>query len=217
MDEISTESIKRRYNRMAPLFHRMDGKSMREWRKSLLSQAKGSVLEIGIGTGANLPYYGDDVQLTGIDFSPNMLQYARKKASEMGMSVTLLEMDAQQLQFPDNSFDFVVATCVFCSVPDPVRGMKEMLRVCKLSGKVLLLEHMRSENPYIGKLMDWVNPLTVRVSGANINRRTLDNIETAGFLIEKNQRLLSSIVRHLELLPVKPINNDITSTQQERK
>ncbi|MES6927195.1 hypothetical protein U6X42_12275, partial [Cutibacterium acnes] len=97
----------------------------------------------------------------------------------------------------------VVATCVFCSVPDPVQGMKEMLRVCKPEGKVLLLEHMRSENLIVGKLMDWLNPLTVRLSGANINRRTLENINKAGFIIEKNEALLSTIVRRLELCPIK--------------
>jgi ubiquinone/menaquinone biosynthesis C-methylase UbiE len=121
------------------------------------------------------------------------------------MSVTLHEMDVEKLWFPDNSFDFVVATCVFCSVPDPVRGMKEMQRVCKPSGKVLLLEHMRSENPIIGKLMDWMNPLMVRISCANINRRTLENIVQAGFLIEKNETRYSTIVRHLELCPEKTV------------
>lgn len=188
---------------MAPLFHKMDGKSMKDWRKILLAEVRGNVLEVGVGTGANLPYYRRDIQLTGIDFSPTMLQYAREKAKQLDFPVTLLEMDVEQLEFPDNTFDYVVATCVFCSVPDPVRGMEEMQRVCKPDGKVLLLEHMRSENPVIGKIMDWLNPLTVRLSGANINRRTMDNIGKAGFLVKKNEQLFFTIVRQLELCPIK--------------
>jgi ubiquinone/menaquinone biosynthesis C-methylase UbiE len=180
----------------------MDSRMMKEWRRELLSGIRGSVLEVGIGTGANLTYYPSDITLTGIDFSPNMLHYARKRARELDMKVTLIEMDAQDMQFQDHTFDYVVATCVFCSVPDPIRGMKEMHRVCKPDGRILLLEHMRSENPVIGKMMDILNPVTVRMTGANINRRTLDNIEKAGFLIEKNECLFSTIVRRLTLKPI---------------
>lgn len=172
---------------------------MRDWRRELLSGLSGSVLEIGIGTGANLEYYPPSVNLTGIDFSPRMLEYARQRAKQLSKNVTLLEMDAQQLKFPDHSFDYVVATCVFCSVPDPVEGMKEMGRVCKPNGEIRLLEHMRSENPMMGKIMDILNPLTVRISGANINRKTLENIQEADLIIKHNERLMSTIVRRLTL------------------
>lgn len=119
------------------------------------------------------------------------------------LKVNLLEMDAQHLDFPDNIFDFVVSTCVFCSFPDPVAGLKELFRVCKPNGKVLMLEHMRSEHPFVGKIMDLLNPLTVRMTGANINRRTLDHIERAGLLIEENEKLFFTIFRKLELRPNK--------------
>jgi ubiquinone/menaquinone biosynthesis C-methylase UbiE len=181
---------------------------MKKWRRELLSKVSGNILEVGIGTGANLPYYPADITLTGIDFSPKMLNYANERARELDMKVTLIEMDAQDMQFQDDTFDFVVATCVFCSVPDPIQGMKEMLRVCKTDGKVLLLEHMRSDNPVIGKVMDILNPITVRMTGANINRRTLDNIEKAGFSIEKNECLFSTVVRRLTLKP-----NKVTTKQ----
>ncbi|AZS15498.1 class I SAM-dependent methyltransferase [Paenibacillus lutimineralis] len=208
MKDDLTSKIRNRYNRVAPIFHKMDSKMMRSWRRELLSTLKGNVLEVGIGTGANLPYYPTSVTLTGIDFSPNMLQYARERASELRLKVDLKEMDAQNMDFQDNTFDYVVATCVYCSVPDPVQGMKEMLRVCKPDGRVILLEHMRSENPVIGKVMDILNPITVRVSGANINRRTLDNIGNAGFTFEKNECLFSTIFRRLVLNPNKEPNNN---------
>src|SRR5699024_2185778 len=79
----------------------------------------------------NLPYYPNHIQLTGIDFSQGMLKFARKQAEQMPFPLELLEMDAQNMTFEDNTFDFVTATCVYCSVPDPVQGMKEMRRVCK--------------------------------------------------------------------------------------
>lgn len=183
----------------------MDRMIREDWRIQIVSQVSGKVLEVGVGTGTNLPYYPQNVELTGIDFSSGMLRYARKKAENLDFVVKLLEMDAQQMDFPDNTFDFVLATCVYCSVPDPVLGLKEMRRVCKPEGKVLLLEHMRSENPLLGAVMDVLNPLTVGLSGVNINRRTLDNIANAGFVIEENERLMGSIVRKLVLNPNKSL------------
>lgn len=203
MDTKRTEVIKNRYDRISPLFNVMDRMMREDWRLQVISQVSGKVLEVGVGTGANLSYYRDDVALTGIDFSPGMLRYARKKADSLHLHVELLEMDAQCMDFPANTFDFVLATCVYCSVPDPVLGLKEMRRICKPQGKVLLLEHMRSVNPLLGMAMDVFNPLVVRISGANINRRTLDNIAQAGFVIEENKMLMGSIVRKLVLNPNK--------------
>lgn len=128
-----------------------------------------------------------------------MLSYAISRAEELDMKVKLLEMDTQHLDFEDHTFDYVIATCVFCSVPNPVLGLREVARICKPGGQIRLLEHMRSDNPVIGKIMDALNPLTVRISGANINRNTLGNIEKAGLFIEQNDRLLSSIDRSLVL------------------
>ncbi|MNP23735.1 Demethylmenaquinone methyltransferase [compost metagenome] len=200
MNKVQTEKIKRRYNRVAPLFHKMDSKMMKTWRSSLLSGLSGNILEVGIGTGANLPYYPSSVSLTGIDFSPSMLNYAKLRAEELGMKVDLIEMDAEHMDFADHTFDYVIATCVFCSVPDPIQGMKEMARVCKPEGQIRLLEHMRSDNPVVGKIMDLLNPITVRLSGANINRRTMENVEKAGLVIEQNEQLFSTIVRSLTLI-----------------
>ncbi|HEX7057271.1 MAG TPA: methyltransferase domain-containing protein [Bacilli bacterium] len=196
-----TEVIRKRYDRIAAMFNMMDGRLMRQWKKEMLAEVTGNVLEVGIGAGANLPHYANHVTLTGIDFSPNMLKFAARKAEELHMQVTLREMDIEHLAFADGTFDYVVATCVFCSVPDPVAGLRELRRVCKPDGKILLLEHMRSENPVTGLLMDALNPLVVRLSGANINRRTLDHIEKAGLTIESNERLMSTIVRRLAVKP----------------
>jgi len=171
-----------------------------EWRKDLLSQVTGKVLEVGIGTGANLPFYPSNIQsLTGVDFSRGMLKYAREKIEEniCEFPIELVEADIQKMPFPDHSFDSIVSTCVFCSVPDPLLGLKELTRVCKPNGHIYMLEHMRSENRLVGTVMDILNPLTVRLWGANINRKTLENIKYSGLNIVTDTPLMSSIMRSL--------------------
>jgi ubiquinone/menaquinone biosynthesis C-methylase UbiE len=158
----------------------------------------GKVLEVGVGTGKNMDYYPDGIEITAVDLSPRMLKRAQKRAGRLGLDVRLLEMDAQSLAFPDNFFDTVFATFVFCSVPDPVQGLRELRRVCKPAGKLLLLEHVRPGNELMGIFFDAINPLIVRMIGANINRRTVDNIEAAGWQIQTQQHLSSDVVRLIE-------------------
>jgi ubiquinone/menaquinone biosynthesis C-methylase UbiE len=171
------------------------------WRKELLSQAEGKTLEVGIGTGKNIPHYPIGIELTGIDFSPKMIEIAGKKAQNYD-NVSLHVMDAESMDFEDNSFDTVVTSCVFCSVPNPVQGLKEIRRVCKKDGKVLMLEHVRSNNKVIGKMMDIANPLPLHIYGANINRRTFQNLLKAGFEPENIQitNLWFDIVKRISIV-----------------
>ncbi|MFO7933961.1 MAG: class I SAM-dependent methyltransferase [Bacteroidales bacterium] len=175
--------IKKRYNRIARIYDVLDypmEKGFSRWRRELLSEAEGDVLEIGIGTGKNIAYYPENVNLTGIDFSEKMIEIARRKAKDRD-HVRLMVMDAENLDFDGDAFDTVVTFCVFCSVPDPVRGMKEMKRVCRKDGKILMLEHVRSNKKVIGRMMDILNPVPLNIYGANINRRTYQNLLKAGF------------------------------------
>lgn len=162
------------------------------WRKKLWARVQGPrLLEVGVGTGKNMPFYPKDISISGIDLTPGMLQRAQKRAGDLGLNsrVDLHLGDVQELNFPDAMFDSAVATCVFCSVPDPVLGLRELKRVVKPGGSVLLLEHMRSSKPLLGAMMDFLNPLVVRMMGANINRRTVDNVLLAGLEIEQVQEL----------------------------
>lgn len=189
---VSTELTKARYNRIAPFYNYIEAISERQfapWRKILLAKARGEVLEIGVGTGRNFPYYPAGAPVTGIDLANRLLAIARKEALKRGLPFDLREGDVQQLNIPDNSFDTAVATCVFCSVPDPVQGLKELRRVVRPSGQILLLEHVRIDRPVIGWIMDRLNPLVVHLMGANINRRTLENVEKAGLNIESIEHL----------------------------
>lgn len=144
MRKKNTDIIKHRYNRISSVFNAMDKLTHKKLRKEFIQLAQGEVLEIGIGTGVNLEFYPEDVSVTGIDFSPNMLEKARKKADKLTQNINILEMYVERLDFADDSFDTVVATCVFCSVPNPIQGLKKVRRVTKPSGKIILLEHMRS-------------------------------------------------------------------------
>ncbi|MBZ4686376.1 MAG: hypothetical protein PWQ96_1143 [Clostridia bacterium] len=190
-----TERIRRIYNRTAKFYDLMDRMIKLESRKKVLQMAKGQVLEVGVGTGQNLPHYPPGCEVTGIDFSPEMLKRAKKRAKESPVPVKLLEMDAQNMDFPDNTFDTVLATCVFCSVPDPIKGLKELKRVCKSGGQIILLEHVRSDNPVLGLIMDILNPLAVSLIGPNINRRTVENVRKAGIKINSVEDAQGKIVK----------------------
>jgi demethylmenaquinone methyltransferase/2-methoxy-6-polyprenyl-1,4-benzoquinol methylase len=158
------------------------------WREEALSNLSGKVLEVGVGTGRNLKYYPADCSVTGIDNSVGMLEKARKKARGM-KNITLVLMDAEHLEFPDHSFDYVVTTFVLCSIPDPLKALREMRRVLKPSGKLIALEHMRSSNPLIALIEDLINPIMFFFIGVDMTRNTVKNIEKAGFVIEEAKNL----------------------------
>ncbi|HUI33406.1 MAG: class I SAM-dependent methyltransferase [Dysgonamonadaceae bacterium] len=172
------------YDRNAALYDKLlapvDG-TLTKWRKELLKDVSGKTLEIGIGTGKNIQHYPAGVTLTGIDSSERMLKYAHRRANGYTHIDQLLKMDAEDLIFPDNTFDTVVASCVFCSVSDPIKGFHEIKRVCKENGTILLLEHVRSQKKILGKIMDILNPISYTLYGDNINRKTYDNLILAGF------------------------------------
>jgi ubiquinone/menaquinone biosynthesis C-methylase UbiE len=200
--DIQTEMIKRRYNRIAQFYDQleamMEKKQIEEWRGLIWRQARGKVLEVGVGTGKNIPYYPQNTGITAIDFSEKMLEKAREKAIFYNKTVDLRLMDIQQLEFPDETFDMAITTFVFCSVPDPVKGLHEMKRVLKKGGRIMMMEHVRSEKTWLGLAMDLINPLIVRISGANINRKTFENLRSAGLPVALEQNLVLDIVKYLE-------------------
>ena len=189
-----------RYDRNAWCFDFQDSLfagMMAKWKHKIIAQAKGRVLEVGVGTGKSLPFYPKGVELVGIDISPKMLARAKARAHLFpnSQALTLQLDDVQALSFPDDSFDTVITSCVFCSVTDPIRGFQEINRVLRPGGIGLHLEHVRSKHPVVGKLMDIMNPLTVRMTGANINRDTAENIRKSGLRILEEKDLLFDILK----------------------
>lgn len=194
----ASSRTRERYDRLAPFYDLLEWLPERgpfgRWRARLWAAVPpgrpgSNILEIGVGTGKNMPYWPRSASITAVDISPRMLQRARQRADRLGLDADLREMDAQALAFPDASFDTAVATFVFCSIPDPVLGLRELARVVRPGGQVLLLEHMRAEHRILGRLLDWLNPVVVRLIGANINRRTLENVRSSGLLIESDEDL----------------------------
>jgi len=202
-----TARARARYDRIARVYDLMESavedRGFSPWRKRLWAEVRGPrVLEVGVGTGKNMAYYPEGGQITAVDFSPRMLERARRRAERERVRVDLRLMDVQHLEFPDDSFDSVVATFVFCSVPDPVKGLRELRRVVKPEGRVLLLEHVRPGG-IAGNLADLLNPLVVRVMGANINRCTVENVQRAGLEIERVEDLWRDIVKLIVARPAK--------------
>lgn len=201
-----SELTRKRYNRIAPIYDLMEWfverASFRKWRTMLWDQVDGDeVLEIGVGTGKNILYYPSNAQVTSIDLSEVMMSYAKRQAKELSREVNFQLMDVETLTFPDNSFDTAVASFVFCSVPRPVAGLGEIGRVVKPGGDIWLLEHVRINRPIIGLLMDVLNPIIVRLMGANINRQTVKNVETAGLKVLSVTDLQGKLVRLIHATP----------------
>jgi len=155
------------------------------WRKRLWALVEGTqVLEVGVGTGKNIPYYPSEMSIRAIDLTPGMLARAQARACALEKDVDFCLGDVQALEFPENTFNAAVATFVFCSVPDPVLGLRELKRVLKPGGQALLLDHVRSTNAVMGAFMDVLDPLVVRLMGPHINRRTVENVQKAGLTVE---------------------------------
>lgn len=189
IDKRATAATRARYQRLAPLYDRLEGMleaRYRPWRVALWQQVAGPrVLEVGVGTGKNILCWPGGATVTGIDLAPGMLAQAQRRAAALGRPADLRVGDVQALDFADGAFDAAVVTFVFCSVPNPVQGLRELGRVVRPGGQILLLEHVRVEHPGLGRLMDALNPLVVRLIGANINRPTVGNVRAAGLAVEQ--------------------------------
>jgi SAM-dependent methyltransferase len=202
--ERDTSLTQQRYDRQARLFDITEAPVEKllfgKVRRRLWADVSGDrVLEIGVGTGKNVPYHPPAAKVVAIDLSPKMIRRAQEKAGRTGRAPDFVLADAQHLPFRDDTFDAAAATFVFCSVPDPVLGLREVRRVT--SGNVHLLEHVRAANSITGKLMDLINPIAVRMSGANINRETVKNVETAGIILESVDSTAFGIVKLIRGAP----------------
>lgn len=190
-DAAATDHTRSRYDIAAPVYDLMEWPVerglYRSWRETLWAEIDGpEVLEIGVGTGKNIPYYPEGVHVTAIDLSPGMLKRARRVTDHHPeKQVTLQEMDAQALDFDADSFDDVVATFVFCSVPDPVQGLREALRVTRSGGRLHLLEHMRASPPWLARILEVLDGPMHWLIGVHIARQTVQNVEAAGWTLDE--------------------------------
>jgi len=182
------------------------GDKKRDW----FARAEGITLLVAVGTGLDLQYFLPGNRVIGIDISAKMLEKAKKKLDNSMLDVKLIRSDVQMLGFADNTFDFVVTSCTFCSVPDSVAGLKEVLRVMKPGGKLLMFEHVRSDIFWMGPMMDLLT-YVARKFGPNLNRRTKENVIRAGFKLTREINICLDIVKLFEA--IKPASS--LSTKME--
>jgi ubiquinone/menaquinone biosynthesis C-methylase UbiE len=171
-------------------------------RKEIAGQASGVVLEVGAGNGLNFAFYhpGQVERVEAIEPDTAMLRYARERIATAAVPITLTQAPVEVLPFADGTFDSAMATLVFCSVSDPAGGLREIWRILKPGGKLLLLEHVRSQGAIAGRIQDILVPVTTRLAGnCHWNRNTERTVAGAGFEIEYRRDLGGVLVPMLLL------------------
>jgi ubiquinone/menaquinone biosynthesis C-methylase UbiE len=191
--DVTTERVRAVYERIAPGYDTGMGWLERllrvdDGRRWIAARAAGDTLEIGVGTGLNLTFYGPEVSLTGLDLARTMLAEARKKAMDLGRAVSLVEGNAEALPFPDGRFDTVVFGLCLCSIPDDERAVREGGRVLRPTGRLLLLEHVRSPTLPVRTVQRALEPLSVRFQADHLVRQPLDAVRAAGLEIDEVER-----------------------------
>lgn len=160
------------------------GTNLHKARKSLIKKASNRVLEIGSGTGINFPLY-DQVTLDAIEPNNNLMKRSLQRKGQATVPIQVHKQTAETLSFPENTFDSVVSTLVFCTIPEPMKALKKIQYVAKPKATILFLEHVKVEQPFIAKSQDILTPLWKRIAGnCHLNRNTLENIRNSGLVIE---------------------------------
>jgi ubiquinone/menaquinone biosynthesis C-methylase UbiE len=165
-----------------------------EDKRRLFAKIRGKTLLLAVGTGNDLKYLPPNSDITAIDISPRMLTRAQAKAAHSLGAIKLLCMDAQHLAFPDHTFDTALTVCTFCSVPNPIQGLRELYRVLKPDGQLLMFEHVRSKIGPFALLLDFMTFLSRKLSiGPDLNRDTIGNVLHAGFHLRREENVGSCL------------------------
>src|SRR5688500_197995 len=203
--EFTSRDISAKYDRFAPWYDWLEGilnvLGLSRLRRRLLRRTSGNVLEVAVGTGKNLSYYPRDCRIIALDLSSEMLKVARNRAAKLSIPVFFLVADAEALSFPDNSFDTVVSSLSTCTFPNPIAALEELGRVCRPEGKVLLLEHGRSDRERLGWWQDRHADQFAKPLGCHWNREPLDIARKAGLRINTARRSFFGIFHQIEAEP----------------
>lgn len=174
---------------------------VRRLRRELVRNAVGDVLEVAVGTGLNLPYYPARCRLTAIDVSRGMLSKAEERAAHAGREARFELMDAEQLALSDESFDTIVDTLSLCTFTDPVATLRQLGRVCRPSGRLLLLEHGRSDAGWLGAFQDHRARKHARGLGCIWNREPLALVEESGLRVIHAERHFFGVFHVIHAAP----------------
>jgi len=185
----------RKFDKQASIYERRrKQQSERQWREKLIKSARGAVLEVAVGAGANCAYYHSDIVLTAVDFSEGMLTRARVAAREAGLQAEFLQSDMDVVDFPDNTFDTIVSTLSMCGYEDPVRVLRAFNRWCRPDGQILLMEHGLGGNWLVRGLQHAIEPVFHRMVGCHLNRDLLLLLERSGLQVRQMERHLLGTV-----------------------
>jgi ubiquinone/menaquinone biosynthesis C-methylase UbiE len=202
---LTSREISEKYNRFARWYDWVEGVpeilGVRSLRRGLLQQASGRILEVAVGTGKNLSYYPRACRIVAVDVSREMLNVARKRAAKLRMNVSFILADAERLPFSDKSFEAVASSLTTCTFPNPVAALREMTRVCRTGGKILLLEHGRSDRKWLANWQDRRDDRHARQLGCHWNRRTPDLVREAGLKVSKARRSFFGIFHQIQAEP----------------
>lgn len=188
-------------SRTLDLFAFAEDRRIGPHKQRLFSKMHGATLMVAAGTGNDFKYFRANMHVVAIDISPGMLERAARKVTDYKGSIELREMDVCGLDFADATFDTVATAFTFCSVPRPVVGLRELHRVLKPGGQILMIEHVRSAIGPLGILMDLMTPLFRRV-GPELNRDTVGNVQKAGFRLRRVENVYLDVVKIIEAVKV---------------
>jgi ubiquinone/menaquinone biosynthesis C-methylase UbiE len=198
---------KPRYTRIARFYDLLDlpfeYRRYRPIRRMLFQSVRGAVLDDGVGTGRNMPFYPSDGEVVGIDLSPRMLSQARKRRESLGVEADLREMDVCATGFPDGRFDFVIATFLFCVLEedDQLPALRELRRICKPGGEIRLLEYTYSARPVKRFVMRLWAPWVRLMYGAAFDRHTERYVKAADLKLVEERWVFQDIIKLLVLTP----------------
>ncbi|MFC3420386.1 class I SAM-dependent methyltransferase [Salinicoccus hispanicus] len=195
-------SLIKKFDRQAKRYDkRRNSDSTRKYRQRIFPEARGKVLEVAVGAGSNYSFYDDDIELTGIDFSPEMLKAARAAANDYAFTSSFLEGDVETMQFEENSFDTIVSSLSFCAYQDPVAVLNQFRKWCRPAGRILMMEHGLSTNRVLSKMQRIADSLSLKVVGCHQNRHITDIVQQSDLVLVKEERYLAGC---LYLLWVNP-------------
>jgi phosphatidylethanolamine/phosphatidyl-N-methylethanolamine N-methyltransferase len=186
---VESDFVERVYERLASVYDLTFGPTLHpgrlQARDRMVIEPGDRILEVGVGTGINASLYPSHCHITGIDLSTSMLDKARERVARQGLrNVRLLEMDAANLTFADDSFDIVYAPYLVSVVPDPVLVVREMRRVCRPGGRIIILNHFRSANPVLSRIERAISPFTVHIGFKS-------DLDLPGFLAQAEMQPIS--------------------------
>lgn len=191
------ESSKRKWDFSSSFYDLLAYGPERRWapdKRELFANMHGKVLFVAVGTGQDIPFFPPGQDIVGIDISPCMLAKATTRAANYAGTLDLRVMDVHALEFPDHSFDQLVTSCTFCSVPNPVAGLTALRRVLKAGGILYMFEHTSSHVFPFNLLLDVMTPLWKPI-GPEMNRDTVANVEKAGFEIQHVNNIYLDVVK----------------------